>query len=724
MRKRTFFFPLFVLPFLLVGCNPSSSFSNSDDTLTVSIEDSDRYTVSSQNPLEVKRGEDASFDISFAKGYDYESSSAGSYSDGSLTLHNVQYSQTIDIFTIGVYEVYVEVPEDAHFRITSDNPAKVREGNDAVFTVEFDEQYTYDSSSFGTFEGNTLTIPSITSDLNVTLTAKIKGTIHFIIENDETKGSIVTDGSYDLDDYANPGTEFSFTAEPKDGYRFVCWSLNEPISSVMPYSFERVLSFPLEEDITLVANWWSNESDTIIYDGNGGSTESGDTLLHYPHTKANRLRANTVQGSKCFFREGYLLDSWNTEKDGSGTRVGLGSRTKIPEKGLTLYAQWVKESNPSSFTFELNEDGKSYSVASSTSQDSSLVIPNAHNGLPVTKLLKGALASLPFEKLFLNENMLEVESGAVSNCYSFNEIHFFDSLNAIPDDFSSINPSFLYINANTDPCFVGSYQSLFARKVDLLLECENKKMILIGNSNMLYSVDGAMLASEFNTEAVAMGVQAGIGVAWELAVVKKYCQSDNNTIIFCSEFGAEGIGGFSEHKYYGAECNYDMLTCIDFNELNFSLVYSAYTVFKSVKNETEPSSYSKNERDTDQHGCLKLNEEPYRSDDWTASTVNINQNFYSNGGFKWAEDYLSTLANSTMYYSSCSFNRNCIAEDFRETFYSSYQQSIIDNVSYPVISRLEDYAFPGSAFTTDNYHLIYSFAVERTEKLIADIKAA
>lgn len=728
MRKRAIYLTLLTLPLILSGCNNTSSsiYSNSDDTLTVSISDSNAYSVTSQNPLQVQRGENASFDITFSKGYDFESSSAGTYSDGRITLENVQYSQTIDIFTIGVYEVYVEVPSDAHFRITSDNPAKVREGQDATFTVDFDKQYAFVSTSVGTFKDNTLTISNVTSNLNVTLTERFKGDIHFVVENDSLKGEIVTGGDYDIDDYGNPGETFSFTAVPKDGYRFVCWSLNEPISSVMPYSFERTLEFTIEEDITLVANYWSNEADTIIYDANGGSTESGDTIIYYPHTKANRVRVNTVQGSKCFSRDGYLLDSWNTKQDGTGERIGLGSRMKTSSTGEypTLYAQWVKETPTSSFTFELNEAGDAYSITGCTSTDAKIVLPNYYEGLPITKLSTGALNSLPFEKLWLNENMLEVESGAISDCASFNEIHFFDSLNIIPDDFSSTMPSWLYINANTDPCFTSTFQSLLAKKVDLLTECGSEKIIIIGNTNALYSVDGATLASAFNTDVLCMGVQTAVGIAWELAIIKKYCQDDNNTIVFCPEFGADSIGSFNEVKYRSAECNYDVLSCIDFNVLAFPLVYSSFTTFKSIKNETAPSSYSKDEYHCDEYGYRKVDTEPLHSDDWTAGVIRINQNFYANGGFKWIEDYLSSLTNSTIYYSSCSFNRNCIAEDYRETFYSTYQQSIIDNVSYKVISKLEDYAFPGSAINSGNYQLIYSYAIERANRLVADIQAA
>lgn len=87
----------------------------------------------------------------------------------------------------------------------------------------------------------------------------------------------------------------------------------------------------------------------------------------------------------------------------------------------------------------------------------------------------------------------------------------------------------------------------------------------------------------------------------------------------------------------------------------------------------------------------------------------------------WVENFCKDFTNSTFFQSSCSFNRNCIPEEKRDEFYTTYQESMSLYSSFPVISKLSNYAFPGSAFHNDNYHLIYSFAVERTNKLISDL---
>ena len=68
--------------------------------------------------------------------------------------------------------------------------------------------------------------------------------------------------------------------------------------------------------------------DGVIYDGNGGKTEQGETTL-----KTNEL---VVKGSS-FLRDGYDFVSWNTKADGSGTTYNEGDSVK---SGTKLYAQW------------------------------------------------------------------------------------------------------------------------------------------------------------------------------------------------------------------------------------------------------------------------------------------------------------------------------------------------------------------------------------------------
>ena len=702
---------------------PSSSDSTLDkNEVVVGVEESDRYIVLSANPVVVHRGEDVSFKVRFNGNYEFVFAGDATYEDGVISLANVQYSQTIRIECNERFSVAIDCPEDCHFEVVSDNPVRVWKGESASFELEFEDGYAFQSSAYGQYENGRLVIEDIQMDLSVGVFAKQEGFILVSVADDAKHGYVTINGVQQTEYYALPGEEVLLEAHPYEGKRFTCWTIGETAFYMMPHSFEREFAFTVTEDISFVPNYWDHDPDTIVYWGNGATTKSGDEAVYYHHIRGNHVRLNTIQGTKAFSRPGYMLDSWNTKADGTGERIGLGSRVKVGNEPLDLYAIWKKENEPGDFGFELVEAEDAYKVTGCTAIGEDVVIPAYYQGLPVTELSANSFVELEMRNLYLPETMEKVSDGAVVECSNLDSLHFYDSLDSITDDFYVGNrPAHLFINANTDPCFCESYQNLFVRKTDLLLECADEKVVLIGNSNTLYSVDGALLAEELGTDVLCYGVQSAVGQAWELACLRYYCKDAKNTIVFCSEFNANSLGSFSEHKYYAAESNYDLLSIIDFDELPFPGVFGAYSSFRGIKKQTAAKSYSRNDYYCDKYGCLKMNIEPAHDEDWYMNPIRVDMDFYQNGGFNWVQDFCDGFTNSTILQSCCSFNRNAIEESSREAFYGEFQQSRIGNTKYPVISSFEDYAFPGSAFYEDNYHLIYSYAVERTNRLIQDL---
>lgn len=723
MKRKLLQLPLLLI--LITSCSGGSA--PVDNYINVSVEESDFYSVLSENPIKAKRGDDVKFEIDFVEDCEFKSATNAEYVEGYLISKNVQCSQTIHIEVTQYIYVYIENYENSHYTVTSTNPLKVEKGSDAVFSIEFDDGYVYDSSPYGEYSNGKLVLSNVEDSINFSVISRIKGNLFVEIVNNNDLGESLINGVSTNHDYVNSGETICVEAVPNSDKQFVCWSLNEPITKVMPLSFDRIFEITIKEDTKLYANYWDSDDNTIVYHGNGGETKCGDDLLFYPHVKGNHIRLNTIQGSNVFKRSGFMLESWNTEQDGSGTRIGLGSRVKIVDESipLHLYAQWIKETDESAFTFVYDESSNSYFVSSCSSNDALIVVPSQHQGLQVSKINENSFISLPFTDLYLPEHLIEVESNSLIDCVNFDAIHFYDYLSIIPDDFYNTNkPSHIYINANTDPCFVGSYQNAFVHKIDLLLECSDEKMVIIGNSNTLYSIDGSILSEYFNTDVISLGVQQGVGIAWELACLRYFCKTEHNIVIFCCEFGnALYDFSFSENKYYAAESNYDLLLAINFNDLKWSGMFSSYTSFKEVKSVSSITPYSKNDYNVDKYGCKKYNIEPYRDDDWAPSTIYINYNLYKNGTFKWVENFCEEFTNSTFLQSSCSFNKNCIPVEKRDEFYTTYQDSMSLYSSFPVISQLSNYAFPGSAFHNDNYHLIYSYAVERTNRLITDLNS-
>ena len=126
MKKRLFIVAAALSLFMSSCTTSESSYINNNDLVTISVEESQNYTVNSENPLNVVRGEDAIFKITFNGDYNYKSSSNGTYdtANGNFTVSNVQFSQTIYIESVEMVTVTI-VDEESHFTINSQNPLKI-----------------------------------------------------------------------------------------------------------------------------------------------------------------------------------------------------------------------------------------------------------------------------------------------------------------------------------------------------------------------------------------------------------------------------------------------------------------------------------------------------------------------------------------------------------------------------------------------------------------------
>lgn len=80
----------------------------------------------------------------------------------------------------------------------------------------------------------------------------------------------------------------------------------------------------------------------IRYEANGGVSGDGSTSWLKSYSLSAHPRANTALGTDLFTREGYTLVCWNTQPNGGGERIGLGSRITLSGGERVLYAQWAQ----------------------------------------------------------------------------------------------------------------------------------------------------------------------------------------------------------------------------------------------------------------------------------------------------------------------------------------------------------------------------------------------
>jgi len=169
MKKRLFIVAAALSLFMSSCTIKESSYVNNNDLVTIAVEESPNYVINSENPLNVARGEDAIFNITFNGDYDFKSSSDGSYDfkSGILTISGVQYSKTIYVNTVEMITILLEVTADSHFIVTSENPIRIEKGNTAIFDVEIEEGYVFEESDNYRFENGKLIFPNLKYSTNL-----------------------------------------------------------------------------------------------------------------------------------------------------------------------------------------------------------------------------------------------------------------------------------------------------------------------------------------------------------------------------------------------------------------------------------------------------------------------------------------------------------------------------------------------------------------------------
>ena len=135
------------------------------------------------------------------------------------------------------------------------------------------------------------------------------------------------------------------TAKPtKTGYTFTSWNTKKDGTGT---KYDIGASYTADADLTLYAQYKENTvTYTIKYDANGGTNAPKNQIKN----KGINLALSTTKPTKT----GYTFTSWNTKKDGTGTKYDIGA-SYTADADLTLYAQYKE--NTVTYTIKYDANG-------------------------------------------------------------------------------------------------------------------------------------------------------------------------------------------------------------------------------------------------------------------------------------------------------------------------------------------------------------------------------
>ena len=470
----------------------------------------------------------------------------------------------------------------------------------------------------------------------------------------------------------------------------------------------------------------------ITYDPNGGEGETTTVL----YDRSLHDRPNTSNGRGLFTREGYTLTGWNTAPDGSGQRIGLGSRVTADSGGITLYAQWAKWNPASDFTFS---DGVYLTVTDYHGSADTVVIPETVDGKAVGAIAHNAFQNCPAGSLILPGTMRQVAEGAFQNC-AFAWVTLFDSIEGISNSsFKGCeNLHTLYINA-AEPPYGHLYrkESVYADKVDLLIRAAGKKkLVFYGGCAAWYNLDAKQAENALGKEygILDLALNGTVNSVLQLGILEALLEP-GDILFHTPELSSPTqmmrrieMNRQDDKLWCGLENNYDLVSLVDFPSVPGLL--ESFCAYLEQKDGT--CDYSAVYRDSqgrayfDQWGTVPF-ERTAHSEALT-DAVTLDPACIDPAAMERLGEVYRRFSDRgvRVYVGYACVNLDAVPEEHwdRAEQMDDLFRAAIEAMDGPVlISRLSDYLYHNEDFYDTNYHLLSDRASRNTALWLRDLLA-
>ena len=694
--------PDFLLP------DNSNSYHELQNTVTVSIEDGEYYTVTSQNPVKVNKGGTATFDIEIKDGYKFSSSTDGMYENGVLTIPNVKYPTTVSVI---LKRESLVIDGD-----TEEDEGNIVDGETPVIVPDY-----------------VLNDPE---------------------NNEENENEDIEDTEEEIEPERYTETIQLTPPEAEEGYHFICWTYDLPAEEGGELlSKETSGTFEISIGRPFYANFVDNEHYVILYRTNGGTTADGKEFYYQTFSSKNYYMPNTIHQNGTFVRDGHVLMRYTENADGTGDYTTLGGKIEVDENGfIELWLKWGKATT-SGIKYEIHtieevaiDDTKTQidvaCVVGYTGSAINVVIPEKvsftnENGekeeYPVRKIAEYAFNNSNLYTITLPNTIHTIEDYAFYQCENLHTLTVHDTLWQVTDLAFSECPklSTYYLNSGRNPVFAGSTEGLFCMKYEKIRQAHTlgkKKIMVMSGSSSLYGFSAEQMENAFYGEywVINYGTNAGaLGTLYLDAFVRFFDEGD--IVIHAPEMNNANYHGGGEITYLtyrGTEEMYEVYSFVDMRL--YKGFFDGMRVFNQEKrNKSVGVSYEKYGGSINKMTDLTTNQDapnfdttpssnPYNKNSVNATIIQninaINKKYNERG--------------TTMYYSFAPIDKGYLNDNaLKKENQDAYVARLAEVLDYEIISHPSNYYYDHQYFYNSTYHPGITGRTMRTTALIADLKA-
>lgn len=561
------------------------------DVCQVTLAESDAYTISGERVKSCQTGDSVTFGVNVKNLYKYVGNNLGATYDkqaGTITVHNVTEDLNLSLILERLF--VVTISDGNGYTVQGEKSFIVERGETVRFYLEIEENFVYANNNVGAVfnaQSGELVFSNVTGDVNI-----------FVNVYDSRVQTFVYDFGYVT--LQQDSISAKYSAVPNSDYVFAGWQSQTDDETWEIFAYQN--NFSISKDahgsyLTLrpifvrPTQQFQQEGDvqTITIHANGGALyNSPDESITYTFERGIYLYSATLGEwfFKTFYRDGFAILEYNTQPDGTGEAISLGSRVLNDSQHVDLYAIWVEETPSSYFTIGDVMEGNNfvgYALSNYTGEHQMVVVPNQIDGVPVVKVEANTFVNRPMERLVVSYNLKTFEANAVVDCLQLSTFYLSDSLQYIYDE-SFVNcPNFsnLRMIAVLPPIYADHLLGSIVRRVEKLfyLQSHNTRqgtIFFLGGSGMFHSIDGETIdnALQNRYNIVNGGQNVNASGAFQLDFYSEFM--DSNTIVYYAPEYQINIhtNELKMVSWLITESYYDAWRSIDIR--NYTKVFSAF----------------------------------------------------------------------------------------------------------------------------------------------------